>query len=294
MEEEEKLYRTGKGHWNHFAMDLGIIFKAAESWKKQTDGQKKLWLCWNVDPQWCLVQQKLVKDAGWTPLVGSDPRAPVPILLDGSIYIDFNADLNLPMVHMLFPIEFAFLFTEKLAFWHSDLLVRENKVEKLTTIFDSLNDGDMAVTKPNRGLKNTILDKYSRYWELAGCTTKSASESQFKTGAGWFGHVAYHPNSPRSEFKKKSKLFYDHGAGIKYWAKTHKPSKAKVKLIPEQLLDEGHCTRIRSKNYVAQSPNNAKRNLTLDLAFNYNLETECKRLGLSHIFDYISVIDNGI
>lgn len=292
MELEEKLYRTGKGHWNHFSIDLDLIFKAAQKWKLQTAGHKKLWLCWNVDPKWCLVQQKLALDAGWTPLVGSDPRAERPLLLDGSIHIDFNSDLKLPMLHMLFPIEFAFLFTEKLAFWHSDLLVRESKVNELAQIFDSLSNGDLAVTKPNRGLKNTLLNKYNRYWELAGCTTKQASEHQFKVGSGWFGHVAYHPNSPKSEFKRKTKLYYDHGSGIKYWAKKHKPKEWNLKLIPEELLDEGHCTRIRSKNYVAQSPNNAKRNLSLDLAYNFDLEVECHRLGLTNVYNSINNLNN--
>ncbi|GAA0304122.1 hypothetical protein GCM10009128_24340 [Psychrosphaera haliotis] len=280
MDIEEKLYRTGKGHWNHFSLELEQIFEAAKKWKTKTEGYDKLWLCWNVDPDWCLVQQQLVKDAGWTPLVGSDPRAKAPVLLEGSIEIDFNEDLKLPMLHMMFPIEFAFLYAKKLAFWHSDLLVRNKNVSYLAEVFESLQEGDIAVTKPNRGIKNTILNKYNRYWELAGCTTQAASKHQFETGSGWFGHVAYHPNSPKAEFAKKSKIYYDHGSGIKYWAKNLKPKNSKVYLIPEKLLDEGHCTRIRSKHYVAQSPNNSRRNLALDLSYNFDLKTECQKLDL--------------
>jgi len=293
MDKEEKLFRTGKGHWNHFSIELDLIFEAAEKWKRETEGCDKLWLCWNVDPEWCLIQQKLVSDAGWTPLVGSDPRAKNPILLNGSLYVDFNKILKLPMLHMLFPVEFAFLYSERLAFWHSDLLVRECKVNSLVKVFNSLQAGDIAVTKPNRGIKDRILGKYDRYWELAGCTTKAASKSQFDTGAGWFGHVAYHPNSPHDEFKKKSKIYYDHGSGIKYWAKNHKPKSYNIKFIDEAFIDEGHCTRIRSKNYVAQSPNNSRRNLALDLSYNFDLLKECQKLDLEHIYSEVKTLFPG-
>jgi len=291
VDNQDALFRTGKGHWNHFSLEMDTVFRAAENWKNQLEGSDKLWLCWNVDPDWCLIQQKLVANAGWTPLVGGDPRAEKAKLLKESVYVDFNQGLNLPMVHMLFPVEFAFLFAKKLAFWHSDLLVREHKVQFMSQMFDALVDGDMAVTNPARSLKMKILKQVDRYWELAGCTTAAASRHQYEVGSGWFGHVACHPNSPESEFKKKSRLYYDHGSGIKYWAKNHKPESSIITFIDEKYLDEGHCTRIRRKNYIAQSPNNAQRDLSKDLSYNFDLKEECNKLSLTNVFNSVITSD---
>lgn len=284
---DDILFRTGKGHWNYFQLSLDEIKYSAEKWRQEVNGIDKLWLCWNVDPEWCLVQQKLVSNLGWTPLVGGDPRAKKPSLLKESIYIDFNQDFKLPMLHMLFPIEFSFLFAEKLAFWHSDLLVRESKLSKVNDIFNSINDGDMVVTEPSRSLRMKIMKQSNRYWELLACTTKAASQSQFDCGSGWFGHVHKHPNSPSGEFKTKSKLYYDHGTGIKYWAKKHKPINSNIELIKEAYIEEGHCTRIRKPEYIAQSPNNSKRDLSKDLTANYDLKHECEKLDLLKVYNSV-------
>ena len=41
-----------------------------------------------------------------------------------------------------FPLEFAFLFTEHLAFWHADLLVRRAKMVRYAAQFAALPDGN--------------------------------------------------------------------------------------------------------------------------------------------------------
>lgn len=274
-------YRTGRANWGTFQLSIKEIEESAKDWKQILEGVKKPWLCWNVDTEWCLIQQKLVDSVGWTPLVGSDPRASDPVLIDSAIKIDFNKKFNLPMMHMLFPVEFAFMYCQKLAFWHSDLLVRKDKLKSLAAVCEALEDGDMALTEPRRSMTNRLLLRPGRYWELLACTTKGASLSQFKHGAGWFANIHSHPNCPESETKiREKKVLWDHGGGIKYWVKNYKKKSQKIKIIDESYLEEGHCTRIRNKNYIPQSPTGLKRDLTKDLAFNYDLKEVCNRLDI--------------
>ncbi|OUV23576.1 MAG: hypothetical protein CBC55_00885 [Gammaproteobacteria bacterium TMED95] len=280
------LYSTGKGNWKGFQVPLSSIVKAAESWKKLCANHSKLWLCWNVDPDWCLVQQKLARECGYTPLVGGDSRARPPKLIDGAIYIDFNKHLNLPMFHMVLAIEFAFLYVpDKLAFWHSDLLVRREKLHRIADKMDLMSDKEMLVTLPGRGMKQRLLGQQRRYWELIGCTNRKISEHQFKRGAGWMANIMYHPMSPQDQVEKRrrAKQYYDHGAGVLYWAEHYKPKDCQIHVIKEALLDEGHFSRIRAKNYRSVSPNNAKRDLTSELSLNFNLKDEAAKLGLSDL-----------
>lgn len=276
----DKEFATGKGNWKHFNIDLAVIETVAKEWSAIFEGIQKPWLCWNVDPEWCLVQQKLVQSVGWTPVVGGDPRSKPSILIDGAVGIDFNKHFNLPMMHFLFVAEFSYLFCDKLAFWHSDFIIKEEKIKKIASIFDGLRDGDMCVTDPTRSLKMKLKNESNRYWELMGCTTRQASESQFINGSGWFSNIKYHPNCPKNDLEKRENAYWDHGSGIKYWAKKYKTKDEKVHLIPEKYIEEGHCTRIRNSKYIPQSPNNEKRDLTKDLVHNYSIKEECKRLGL--------------
>src|SRR5438552_10192272 len=92
-------YVCGTGHWEAFRklnFDMMLIREAAQNWAKALDGVKLPWLCWNVDHDWCLVQQKLVAEVGWTPVVGFDPRVGPPPLIDNAICIDFKESLGLP------------------------------------------------------------------------------------------------------------------------------------------------------------------------------------------------------
>src|SRR5947209_5182610 len=109
--------RCGTGNWGASPPSLGEMFAAAKDWADALRGIERPWLCWNVDPDWCLVQQKLVLEVGWTPIVGSDSGNPPP-LLPGAVYVDFNRRLRLPAMWMHFPLELAFLFCDRLAFWH--------------------------------------------------------------------------------------------------------------------------------------------------------------------------------
>ncbi|MEG3764945.1 hypothetical protein [Alteromonas sp. 14N.309.X.WAT.G.H12] len=279
-------FTSGKGNWKGFQVPLKKIVEASMEWQALCANHPKLWLCWNVDPDWCIVQQRLVKELGWTPLVGSDPRAKPPTLIDGAIHVNFNKHINLPIFHMIIAIEFAFLYVpDKLAFWHSDLLVRREKLRHIEQTIRRMTSNEMLVTQPERGLKARLLCQQKRYWELLGCTNKHISKHQFLRGSGWMSNIMYHPLSPQTlkEKKRRAKQYYDHGTGIHYWAKHYKPADHSIHLIPEALLDEGHFSRIRAKKYRTISPNNSRRDLTSELSLNFDIKKETARLGLSDL-----------
>jgi len=277
----DDLHRTGMGNWAACALSLGALLEKAKSWRDELEGISHPWLCWNVDPDWCLLQQRMVKEVGWTPLVGFDPRIGPPPLIPGAVGMDFNRGLSLPTLYPHFVMEFAFVFCDRLAFWHSDLLVRLPVLRDLATKFRALSDGELAAV-PSRGWRGMLRPWSHRYWELVGCTTRSASQSQFELGAGWWYNFTRHPN-----FRGKPTLFgrpyyWDHGTGIMYWARA---TRARVHEVAERLVDEGHFTSIGAKNYQRQTPNNHLRNLNLDLRGNFDLAKCAERMGLTSLLN---------
>lgn len=79
---------SGIGNWEAFngsPFTLHDVLREARKWSQVTAGHNKLWLCWNVDPAWCLIQQAMALEVGWTPLVGFDPRVGPPPLLPGAL-----------------------------------------------------------------------------------------------------------------------------------------------------------------------------------------------------------------
>ena len=280
---EEWRYILGTGHWeafNHLGITMEDVETAARPWAAALAGIKRAWLCWNVDPDWCVVQQKLVREIGWTPVVGFDPRVGPPPLVEDAVCIDFNEHFKLPTMWMHFPMEFVFLFCDRLAFWHADLLVQRDKLRTIAAKFAELPDGVSAAVAPNEGRLAFLSPKRRRYWELIGCSTRSASRRQFEDGCGWWMNFWMNPNNDAYMRTKRSEYYYDSGSGIRYW---HRHCGGKVELIPEKFIAEGHCTRIGRKNYIEGSPNNSKRNLSLELNQNFNLIDVCKKLNLHNL-----------
>ena len=137
--------QLGKGNWAGFTIPLEDIFKAAAEWREALAGVERPWLCWNVSDRWCKLQQRLIQEVGWTPVIGFDPRSGPPAsLLPGSILIDFNTHFKLPVMWPHFPLEFAHLFSSRMAFWHADLLCRLEVMHKLRDTFESLPAGAVA------------------------------------------------------------------------------------------------------------------------------------------------------
>jgi hypothetical protein len=276
-------YRIGVGNWSAFNLDVDAVRSAAERWSMALRGVERPWLCWNVDPDWSIVQQRLVSAVDWTPVVGGDPRAPRPPLLKKSIFLDFNADFKFPNMWMHFPLEFAFLFADRLAFWHSDILVREEKLRRIANMFSALRDGSMAAAQPRVPLRQIFNTKGRRYWELIGCTTRGASRSQFENGSGWWMGIAAHPNCKDDrERLRRQRYYWDHGVGIKYWERNY---RGEVIVIKESEVAEGHCTRIGNKNYQRLGPDNATRLLTAELRHNFDLVRVCKELNLERFLE---------
>lgn len=214
-------------------------------------------------------------------MVGFDPRVGPPPLVDGAILIDFNKHFQFDEMWMHFPVEWAFLFTQRLAFWHSDLLCRTPVMQELAQVFGSLKDGEMAAVKEVKGWRYLFSTRSKRYWELAGCTTQGASRSQFEHGAGWWRRFENHPNCKDVEEKaRRSRYYYDHGVGIMYWKRHY---HGIVRDLKPALLEEGHCTAIGNKSYVALSPGRNSSDKVAELDMNYQIEEVVDRLGISHL-----------
>lgn len=278
--EQRNILREAKGNWDVFPAErIPEIKVRAEEWRQQLQGISRPWLCWNIDPDWCRIQQRMVKAVGWTPVVGGDPRSGSPPLEEGAVQVDFNAGFNYPIMHFLFPVEFSHLFCNRLAFWHSDLLVRKPVLQEIARHFENLPDGHVSAVDGRRPWYKRWYGKRDRFWELIGCTTAGASRSQFECGAGWWRNVWRHPNCTDAlRAKLRRKYYYDHGAGILAWHEIH---GGVVHPIDVSLVDEGHCSRIGRKEYVPQSPQDDRRDLSKDLSYNYDLERICAKLELS-------------
>lgn len=275
--------QRGKGNWAGFDVPLEKVFEAAAEWREALAGVARPWLCWNVSDRWCRLQQRLIQEVGWTPVIGFDPRCGAPAtVLPGSIVIDFNKHFGFDVMWPHFPLEFAFLYSERLAFWHADLLVRMETMRKLAAMFESLPDGSMAAVIDRGGRRNLLNWRTHRYWELVGCTTQGASRSQFEHGSGWWRYILHHPNCPdEKDRKRREKYYYDSGIGIMYWKRYY---GGRVVSIPESLVAEGHCTSINKKDYKVVAPGKA-RVLSAELDMNFDLREVASRLQIAHLLD---------
>jgi hypothetical protein len=273
--------RVGTGDWEGFDVPLELIREAAADWRSALGGIERPWLCWNVNSSWCLLQQKLIREVGWTPVVGFDPRVGPPETVPGAVLLDFNARLQLPMMWMHFPLEFVFLFAPRLAFWHSDLLVRMDKLRDLAGRFAGLREGETAAVLDRGGRRNFWNFKTHKYYELVGCTTRGASESQFRHGAGWWRHIECHPNCPsEKERQQRSTYYWEHGLGLMYWKKNYGGT---VHAIDWKYVEEGHCTSMNYRGYKRLSGPEMYGALGDELDENYALHEVVRKLGLDRL-----------
>jgi hypothetical protein len=274
--------QVGKGNWEGFNIPLENVYEAAAEWRETLAAVARPWLCWNVSDRWCQLQQRLIQEVGWTPVIGFDPRCGPPTVLPGSVLIDFNAHFGLEVMWPHFPLEFAFLYTQRLAFWHADLLCRMETMRELAALFESLPEGSMAAVIDRGGRRNLLNWRTHRYWELVGCTTEGASRSQFEHGSGWWRHISFHPNcKDEKERERRTKYYYDSGVGIMYWKRNY---GGRVLSISNDMVAEGHCTSISKKDYKQIAPGKA-RVLSAELDLNFDLETVARRLQIAHLLE---------
>jgi hypothetical protein len=144
-------------------------------------------------------------------------------------------------------------------------------------LFAWLPDGWTAAVQPNESLRARLSRHQRRYWEVVGCTTRDASQNSFDNGCGWWMSFANHPSNPETERSKRSKYYWDHGVGVRFW---HKHCGGQVRLIPESYIVEGHFTGTGRKDYRRAFPNNFRRDLSRELSLNYDLVDCCRKLGI--------------
>jgi hypothetical protein len=276
--------QAGYGNWKAYDRPVEEVYRAAEDWRRTVGTVARPWLVWHVSDRWTQLQQRLVQSVGWVPIVGSDPRTSRPAILPGAIYVDFNARFHFDVMWMHFPLEFAHLWIEdRLAFWHSDLLCRLGTMQTLAESFAQLPQGRTSAVFATGGRRNMIRPWRFRYWELVGCTTKHASLLQFQKGAGWWQHIACHPNARgRLERILRSLVYWDHGAGIFYWRCRY---GGRILAISEKSVSEGHCTSIGKNEYRLKHGNRRDKELPTELDDNYDIEAVATALGIRALLE---------
>ena len=258
------------------------MLEEADNWAVSFKGIDRPWLCWNVDDDWCHVQQRLVREVGWTPVVGFDPRVGPPPLFLGAVLIDFNARLKLPSMWMHFPLEFIFRFCDRLAYWHADCLLRIEKMRRYARMFADLRDGEMAAVGPRSVWRVPFAISKRRYWEVLGCSTRGASRSQFENGCGWWMNFPFHISSSAEQIEKRRHYYYECGVGIRFWVTK---CGGRLQTIKSADIAEGHFTGIGRKDYKRVSPRHFKRDLSKELSLNNDLRLACAKLGISHLLE---------
>ncbi len=208
-------------------------------------------------------------------------------VVPGAVVVDFNADLQLPVLYPHFPLEFAFLFVDRIAFWHSDLLLPEFKMREMAKLFADLPDG-ATVAVSTAGWRDLFFLSHRRYWELIGCTTRSASRDQYERGCGWWLNFQSHRNrSVNSDDPQLSDYYWDHGTGIYYWKRRY---GGKVLAVTEKEFSAGHFSQIKFEGYKRISQNNEFRDLSRDLNGNFELKACAQKVGVAHLLDGVGVI----
>jgi hypothetical protein len=219
---EERHRAKGHGNWACWdTAELEQLSVAAARWAAELPPGDRYWLCWNTQDDWCRLQQRLVLEVGWTPVVGVDrSQVAEPTILPGAIRLDFQAGLPAPDMWMHFPLELVFEWADRLAFWHSDLLLPLPVMRDYARRFERLAGPVTAAVYSRRNVfRPRSWDNADRWFEVIGCTTREASQGQFQCGGGWWKHFQNHPNcGPVPDLVN---YHWDHGGGIRYWQRVH-------------------------------------------------------------------------
>ena len=284
---QSQAIRAGVGNWDAFPHErLDLVWQAADDWKRALAGVTRPWLCWCVDDEWCLVQQRLVRACGWTPIVGTDGRVPRPTLLPEALFLDFNARLRLPLMYMHFPLEFVFRFADILAFWHSDLLPPLSVLRPVAEMFTAIAPGEYLGVREQAGRVDVLKAVWRairqrnlanlrnvwerRWFEVIGCTTAEASRQQFECGCGIWKHVERHPHAPRQ--LRGRPPYYDHGVGVWCWERFF---SGQARELPVDVRPFHYVTVGSQRARNAQGVREKSRDLA-----NYSLPSIVARLGL--------------
>ena len=276
---EGTIGRVAAGNWDAFPVErLPEIHRVAKRWAESLKGTEKPWLCWCVSHPWCVLQQRLVQSVGWTPVVGNDTNIEKPVVLPGSVYINFNEELKLPRLLMYFILEWIFLFADRLAFWHVDFLLSKRDMAKAAKCFEDLRQGEIAMpwNRSNLILRSLApfrpINNDNRLFEVIGCNTREASRQQYQEGLGFWRHAERHPNntSLTADFPH-----WEHSVGVSLWARRH-PEKHK---LPGVDIKTGHAATWKFTGLGQFTP---KQQLLEEHA---NIRRYAQKLGIEDLLD---------
>jgi hypothetical protein len=276
---ESTVARVGAGNWDAFPIErLPEIHRVAERWAERLKGIEKPWLCWCVSNQWCMLQQRLVQSVRWTPVVGHDTNIEKPVVLPGSVYVNFNEDLKLPRLLMYFVLEWIFLFADRLAFWHVDFMLSRRDMTKAAQCFEDLRQGEIAMPWNRSNLILRSLARFrpisidNRLFEVIGCNTREASRQQYQEGLGFWRHAERHPNntSLTTDFPH-----WEHSVGVSLWARRH----AEKHKLPGVDIKTGHAATWKFGGLGWTTP---KQQLLEEHA---NIRRYAQKLGIEDLLD---------
>ena len=80
----------------------------------------------------------------------------------------------------------------------------------------------------------------------------------------------------------RKQYYWDSGVGIRYWSDKYKKP---IHLIKESLVQEGHCSQIKHKEYERLPPDQYGRDLSKELRHNFELAEVCARLELEDLLE---------
>jgi hypothetical protein len=219
-----------------------------------------------------------VQYAGWTPVVGHDTNIESPVVLPGSIYVNFNEGLNLPRLMAFFVLEWIFLFAERLAFWHADFLLSKKDMIKAAKCFEDLRQGEFAMPWGSSRPVMRFLARFrpinnsNRLFEVIGCTTREASLQQYKEGLGFWRNPQRHPEN-RS--LPPDYPYWEHSVGVSLWARRH-PERHR---LPEVDIKTGHANSWKLPGLRETTP---KQRLLEEYE---NIRDYAKKLGIGDLLD---------
>jgi hypothetical protein len=137
-------------------------------------------------------------------------------------------------------------------------------LRRAVEIFEHLSDGEMAAVFSYGGLRGLRKPRSCRYWELLGCTTRAASQSQFDRGCGWWRCIWSHPSCPdERERARRRRYSYDHGVGIRYWKRRY---GGRMHGISERWVAERHFGSFSVPGYQQAASKSEEMALNFDLA----------------------------
>lgn len=153
-----------------------------------------------------------------------------------------------------------------------------------------LPDGTSAAVS-TAGWRDLFSLSHRRFWELIGCTKRSASRDRYEKGCGWSLNFQSHRNcAVNAGDQHLPNYYWDHGSGIYNWKRRHGGKvlalKGKGKGTAQEKAKDfsvGHFSQIKFEGYKRVLPNNEFCDLSRDLSGNFQLCDCARKVGVAHL-----------